>query len=775
MRLSRGVHPAAVATAVAAVVFALTPAVSATAAPGTTQWRALGHALSASVLGKKGDGRTSIVAPVDRTGRTLVAGKRYVPATATRTSSARTVTPHVLSSTPLSTWTVHYDAGFNANPQAEAAFQRAVDTWAHSVASSVPITVDAAFVTPTDPSELGAAGPLNAFSHNGVYFPSALANSMAGSDLDPQDSDIGAEFANNSNLFYYGADPAGIATASCTMPGDPGPTVGSCYDFESVVLHELGHGLGFLGSVGEDYSDPVNRTGDLGTASYGVSAGDPTPLVFDIFTETADGTATLDYPNHSAALHDAITSNGLYWLGGDGASADRGREPRLFAPSDYLDGSTYSHLSDASYPMGDPNSLMTPYADQGDTTRDPGEVMLGMFRDMGWTTPGLPGSLYTALAAPVRVLDTGATRVANGQSQTLSLAGQLGVPSNATAVVLNLTGVSPLGADDVRAFPTARAEGAPVPQVSNLNNGKGETRANLVTVALSTGGPSDGSRAGKVDLIVDGGATRLIADLQGYYAPTATTYFHPIAPVRILNTLNGTGSTAGRVVAGSPLDLKVTEANGVPADAAAVAMTVTAVSPTAATDVSVYPTGPGSPPSSSSLNLAKGRTVANQVVAGVGAGGQVSFKNAAGATHLIADLVGWYDTNSVGGTLFRPTLPTRLVDTRPGKVGPGGTTDVAVSDVGDTTDPVVGVPAAATAAVVNVTGVAPTVATDLSAFPKPASGTAFPNASNVNLSAGQTAASLATVRLGSGGTVRVRNAKGLVAVIVDISGWFGPA
>jgi hypothetical protein len=399
--------------------------------------------------------------------------------------------------------------------------------------------------------------------------------------------------------------------------------------------------------------------------------------------------------------------------------------------------------------------------------------MLGMFRDMGWSTPGLPGSRYTPLAAPVRVLDTRSTatpRVGNTQSRTLNLANHYGVPSNATAVVLNLTGVSPVGPDNVRAVPASRADGAPLPGVSNLNNGTGETRANLVTVPISAGGRDGGTRSGKVDLIVEGGATMLIADLEGYYAPTAANYFHPIAPVRILNTFNNTGTSGGPIVAGHPRDLTVTGSHGVPANAAAVAMAMSAVNPTSNTNISVYPTGVATP-SSSSLNIARGKTVANQVVAGVGSAGRVRFNNAVGSINLAADLVGWYDNNSAGGTLFRPTLPTRLVDTRPGTIGRGGVKDVEVA----TSDSAFGVPSTATAAVVNLTGVSPTLATYLTVFPKPASGSGFAGTSNVNMAAHQTAASLATVLLGSGGWVRVRNSQGNMAVIVDLSGWFGPA
>lgn len=733
---------------VAVLVCTVTVPNQTAAASTAIRWKALGHGATVAITGKPGDGTSTLITAVDR-------GHRALTGTAQSTRSASS--PRALSSSPISNWSVAYDAGFTSNAPAQAAFQRAVDTWSRSVASAVTITVDAHLQNFSDPSQLGGAGPNNAFDPNstGVYYPSALANALAGRRIDTSTADIGANFANSPSIFYYGADPAGITTAPCTVPPATSPTPGSCYDFESVVLHELGHGLGFIGTPDVDSS---------GVAFYGVDypGGNFAPFIFDTFAETADGTPILSYPNHSAALTTALTSNTVYWYGAQGASADRGREPRLFADSPFLAGSSFSHLSDTSYPAGDPAGLMTPYAEQADVTRDPGEVTLGMFRDMGWVTPGLPGSMFTPLT-PTRVLDTGASILGNGQSRDLLLAGSHGVPIDATAVVLNVTAALPSSASVVRVFPVSRSPGAPVPGVSNLNTSRGDNRANLVTASLSTGGPSDGTRAGRVRLLNSGGSTRLVADLAGYYAPTASTFFHPLSsPVRLMDTRHGTGVPLAKVGPGGTVDLTVT-GGPVPTGATAIALTVTAVTPSTDTYVSVYPTATAQ--TTSNVNLKRGAVAANAVVVKVPASGQVRFRNNAGAVDLVADVAGYYDSNASGGMLYRPTLPTRLLDTRPGQVGSGGTRDIVV--LGNDN----GVPASARASIVNLTGVTPSVPTFLTAYP---TGATLPNASNLNLAAGQTAASLAFVTLGTGGRIRVRNAAGTVALVVDLSGWFGP-
>lgn len=114
-------------------------------------------------------------------------------------------------------------------------------------------------------------------------------------------------------------------------------------------------------------------------------------------------------------------------------------------------------------------------------------------------------STFTPVS-PVRVLDTrGGSAVAGGQTITLDLAGRL--PADTTAVVLNLTGVAPTVGTYVTAYPA----GAQRPTVSSINLAPGETRANLVTVAVGT------TRA--VSLYNHLGSTHLVADLAGSTPP----------------------------------------------------------------------------------------------------------------------------------------------------------------------------------------------------------------------------------------------------------------
>lgn len=379
-------------------------------------------------------------------------------------------------------------------------------------------------------------------------------------------------------------------------------------------------------------------------------------------------------------------------------------------------------------------------------------------------TPTTGQSLFVPLD-PVRLLDTrtgtGARLGPVGPGETIDLAVADGtrVPAGATAVLLNITATNATGNTDIRVYPTPSG-GATVPMVSNVNVPAGVTVAGLATVKVGSNG--------RVRLRNSSGSTHLLADLSGYtIASGSRSTYIPQSPVRLLDTRDTAPIGPGQV---RQLDVRFSRggaSSGVPAGATAVALNVTAVGPTQNTDIRVYPTrAGGAVPTVSNLNAGPGRTVPNLVVVAVGDLSQVSLRNAAGSTNLLADLAGWYSGNDAGAA-YHPIDPLRLLDTRTGSgpVGPGGVLDVQIGGIGK-------VPAQATALVLNVTAVSATGTTDIRVYPTAASG--VPLVSNLNVVAGQTVANAVVAKIGRDGAVRLRNAQGSVHLVVDIAGWWGP-
>lgn len=246
-------------------------------------------------------------------------------------------------------------------------------------------------------------------------------------------------------------------------------------------------------------------------------------------------------------------------------------------------------------------------------------------------------------------------------------------------------------------------------------------------------------------------------------ADSAAGNYHPLDPARILDTRIGTGAS-GAVGPGQTASLQVTGRGAVPAQAGAVILNVTAVQPTHHGYLTVFPGGTGRP-TASNLNFTPGQVVPNLVVAKLGDNGTVDLFNSAGHTHLVADVMGWFDEQpSANGSRLRGISPTRLVDTRDrgAPIGPGRSIELQVADTAS-------IPAEATAVVLNVTVTQPTAAGYLTVYPN---GVQRPTASNLNFVPGQTVPNLVVAKVGTNGKIRLYNSHGSSHVIVDATAFF---
>lgn len=235
--------------------------------------------------------------------------------------------------------------------------QAAIDVWSENFASTVPITVDATWGRSSTSGILGSARPGNYFSgfagapDSTLWYPSALANALAGDDLDKNSPEIVIQANSNANW---------------DQRNDGKPTT-SEYDLESVFIHELGHGLGFLST---DAYDTFFKYGIL---------DQPTP--FDAYAQTSDGRRLSDLPSPSLELGTALTSP-LVWSGPLGVAANNGIKPLLYTPSHYEVGSSVSHLDEATFSSSGLNSVMTPNLDAGEVFHQPGPLLVAMLQDL---------------------------------------------------------------------------------------------------------------------------------------------------------------------------------------------------------------------------------------------------------------------------------------------------------------------------------------------------------------------------------------------------------
>jgi len=262
------------------------------------------------------------------------------------------------------------NSGATLGAQRLIAFQYAANIWASLLSSPIEIKIDAnldPLTCSATSATLGAAGTRTVHRDftgaplPNTWYPQALANSLTGIDSDPATSDIRATFNSAIGttcsfplVWYYGLDGA--------------PPAGSL-DFVSVVLHELGHGLGFQSFV------------DLASGTKLAGLND----VFSLHLEN-HSTGKL-YPQMTDAERVSASRNSgnLHWVGSNvlaasghlTAGVDASGHVQMYAPSPQQPGSSVSHFDTAVAP----NELMEPF--YTGATQDVG-LALEVFADLGW-------------------------------------------------------------------------------------------------------------------------------------------------------------------------------------------------------------------------------------------------------------------------------------------------------------------------------------------------------------------------------------------------------
>jgi hypothetical protein len=230
-----------------------------------------------------------------------------------------------------------------------------------------------------------------------------------------------------------------------------------------------------------------------------------------------------------------------------------------------------------------------------------------------------------APSPPVRMFDTRTTaKLARSSVFEFDLSSF--VASDASSAVFNLTATDVDGPGYVTAYPCGQAP----PLASNLNVVQGQTVPNLVTVALP---------ANKHVCFFTLPGANLIADLAGWYAPSATAGFISVFPTRWADTRDGSSPP---VPAG--LVLSIDFGIDFP-DATAMVFNATVTEPQRAGYLTAYPCTPN-PPNASNVNFVAGQSVPNMVISAVSSSGEVCFYNSA-TLQWIVDVSGYFTDSLV--------------------------------------------------------------------------------------------------------------------------------
>lgn len=255
--------------------------------------------------------------------------------------------------TKTSTIEVTYNPGFT--PEAIAVFDYAIGIWESLLSSSVPIKIDA-YWSSLGPGVLGGALYTSAYANFtgaqklNVFYPVAMAEKITGRNLNGNNPDIFVQFSSSANWHY-----------NTGTPPPPGQ-----YDLATVVLHEIGHGLGFAGTFTVNGS-----TGEVGLQSTGV------PIIYDVPVENATGANLIQtVSSPSPDLRVQLISDNLFF------NSATSNKPKLYAPVNFSGGSSISHLDEITF-NNTASALMTPQIGPQERIHDPG-IAWNMLKDMGW-------------------------------------------------------------------------------------------------------------------------------------------------------------------------------------------------------------------------------------------------------------------------------------------------------------------------------------------------------------------------------------------------------
>lgn len=267
--------------------------------------------------------------------------------------------------------------------EAKEAFEYATELWGSHLHSDIPIAVEANWVA-LGSNTLGSARPTRVFALQGsgiyenTFYPIAQASALIGEDgkeIANVDFDIEVNISCERNDWYFGTDAN---------------TPSGRFDLVTVLLHEIGHGIGFVGTASANNSTQRAEWGLRVEVQPNVF--EQWPIIYDQFAIEGDFNQVIDedvYDNGSTELYEAITGrrSGLFHDSGEAELTINGQRVPLYAPNQFQQGSSYSHLDQAFFSPPSQfaeNALMRPQIPFQFSIHSPGPVFCGILDEMMW-------------------------------------------------------------------------------------------------------------------------------------------------------------------------------------------------------------------------------------------------------------------------------------------------------------------------------------------------------------------------------------------------------